>query len=264
MFSWSLFFLLFAMSMFGAVAVLPYAFTLNSAQLAQVKMPRSRLVLLTLLQNAVMFALATGLGLLAAGAVGLKIPVLQSLLDGQPPLPILLDLAGPAILVGVIAALITLALEQFVFSPRLPQALREASGRASLGKRFLAAFYGGISEEILLRLFVFSGIVWLLSRFNAGRPTDSMFWLAALLAAVLFGLGHLPATVRITPLTRLIVLRALLLNGIVGLAAAVLFWRYGLEAAMIAHFIGDMFLVVLPGFFNRPKDLTLRPAPQQG
>lgn len=264
MFSWSLFVLLFAMSMFGAVAVLPYAFAMSSTQLAQVEMPRSRLVLLTLLQNTIMFGLATGLGLLAADAVGLKVPVLQSLLDGQPALPVLLNLAGPAILVGVIASLITLALEQFVFSPRLPQALREASGRASPGKRFMAAFYGGMSEEILLRLFVFSGIVWLLSRFNAGSPTDAMFWLAALLAAILFGLGHLPATVRITPLTRLIVLRAVVLNGIVGLATAVLFWRYGLEAAMIAHFIGDMFLVVLPGFFNRPKDLTLHTASQQG
>jgi membrane protease YdiL (CAAX protease family) len=46
------------------------------------------------------------------------------------------------------------------------------------------------------------------------------------------------------------------LNGIIGVAAGYLFWRYGLEAAMIAHFCGDMMLHVVPVLFQRDQPLT--------
>jgi hypothetical protein len=55
-------------------------------------------------------------------------------------------------------------------------------------------------------------------------------------------LGHLPATAALVKVTPLLIGRAILLNGIVGVAAGYLFVRYGLEAAMLAHFAADLVL----------------------
>jgi membrane protease YdiL (CAAX protease family) len=43
----------------------------------------------------------------------------------------------------------------------------------------------------------------------------------------------------------MVVTRALLLNGIAGLAFGWLYWKRGLEMAMIAHFTGDFILLVV-------------------
>jgi membrane protease YdiL (CAAX protease family) len=89
-----------------------------------------------------------------------------------------------------------------------------------------------------------------------GVPNDVIFWAAIIFAALLFGVGHLPATARLAPLTPLLVARGLLLNAILGVVAGVLFWRYGLEAAMIAHFSADIVLHVLPAPFLKRRQRT--------
>ncbi|WP_242063613.1 CPBP family glutamic-type intramembrane protease [Nostoc sp. FACHB-892] len=58
---------------------------------------------------------------------------------------------------------------------------------------------------------------------------------AIVLAALVFGLSHLPATAAIVPLTPLVIIRGILLNGIAGIAFGWLFWQYSLEAAMLSH-----------------------------
>jgi membrane protease YdiL (CAAX protease family) len=112
----------------------------------------------------------------------------------------------------------------------------------------LASFYGGIAEEILLRLLVMSFFVWLghfVSKTIDGKPTAAVIWIANILAAVFFGLGHLPTTAMLVPLTPLVVTRAVVLNGLLGIGFGWLYWKRGLEAAMISHFSADIVLHVL-------------------
>jgi len=57
----------------------------------------------------------------------------------------------------------------------------------------------------------------------------------------------LPITASLTPITAMVVLRALVLNGIGGVVFGWLFWKRGLETAIIAHFSADLILhVVVP------------------
>ncbi|HRI49762.1 MAG TPA: CPBP family glutamic-type intramembrane protease [Pseudomonadota bacterium] len=65
-----------------------------------------------------------------------------------------------------------------------------------------------------------------------------------LLAALIFGAGHLPAAAALLPITPLFLARTLVLNGLVGTVCGWLFWRRGLEAAMIAHLSADLVLHV--------------------
>ena len=67
------------------------------------------------------------------------------------------------------------------------------------------------------------------------------------MAALLFGVGHLPITSELITITPLVIFRALLLNGIGGVVFGWLYWKKGLESAMIAHFSADIIIhVCLP------------------
>jgi membrane protease YdiL (CAAX protease family) len=101
-----------------------------------------------------------------------------------------------------------------------------------------AMFYGGITEEILMRWGLMSLLVWIAwkgLKQGVTLPSQGIYQGAIVLAALVFGLLHLPATAAIVPLTPVAIFRALLLNGIGGIAFGWLFWQYSLEAAMLAH-----------------------------
>jgi len=254
------FLVLFGLGLFGTLAVLPYAFSLNRDKMSQVKLPLPVLALISFLQTALLMALAVSVGLLAAQVVGLGAPHIQAALAGEPVLRSILALLPLATGVGILSGALIILLDRYMFAPHLPEALRAVDVKASAWKRFLASFYGGFGEEILMRLFLVSVLAWVLGRFwqnGSGLPADGAYWLAILLAALLFGLGHLPATKAITPLTPLIVARALLLNGIAGIAFGWLYWQYGLVIAMLAHFCADILVHLIgPRFTSRYDDNT--------
>jgi membrane protease YdiL (CAAX protease family) len=82
------------------------------------------------------------------------------------------------------------------------------------------------------------------------KPTQIGIIISIALVAIIFGLGHLPITASLTKITPLIVIRAVILNGIGGVVFGWLYWKKGLEAGMIAHFTADIFLLtILPILF---------------
>jgi len=102
-----------------------------------------------------------------------------------------------------------------------------------------------------MRLFMLSLFAWIgrfVNRTPEGRPGRAALWVATVLAALLFGLGHLPATAAAgITLDALVITRAVALSGLGGLVFGWLYWRFGLEAAMVAHFCTDLvFHVILP------------------
>lgn len=254
-FSWSVFFVIFGLGLLGAVAILPYSFSMAGDSLSNVKLPRPVLALLSFVQTGVLIALATGIGLLAAKPVGLSVPYIQAVTTGEPVPTPFLKILLPALVVAFLAFILMALLERYVFADHVPAALSKSDANIPVWKRLLASFYGGFDEEILMRLFLVSGLAWILGRFwqnTGGMPADGAFWMAIFLAAVLFGLGHLPATRNITPLTPMLIARAIMLNGVAGIGFGWLYWRYGLEAAMLSHFSADILLHGFgPLFFNQ-------------
>jgi len=251
-FSWSEFALLCGAALLGIVCVMPYTLELSRDALkkAQERMhqPLWVLVLLQGAQSFVLMTVATGLGLLIAHHLGLGVPLLEGLLAGKSVTTQAQAAIVPALILGAVSAAVLLILEVTVFWPRLPQVMRTSFPIPALWKRFLACFYGGIAEELLCRLFLLSLLAWLISlvwHVPDGMPTLGALWLANILAAVIFGLGHLPTTASLVKLTPLLIGRAILLNGVAGVAFGYLFWQYGLEAAMLAHFTADLVLHII-------------------
>jgi hypothetical protein len=256
-FSWKIFFILLGASIFGVVAVLPYSLASQGDSLSQldIPMPLWLLIALQVLQNAVMFAIFILVGLLAANRVGLGLPILEAKLQGESVGEKVKAILLPSILLGVIGSVLVIALDSLFFMPMLmtelgdkAASLNQEALQPAAWKGLLASFYGGIDEEVLLRLGLMSVLVWLgrfISKTKDGRPTQVVLWTANILAAVLFGLGHLPATAALFPITPLVVTRAIVLNGFIGIVAGYLYFKHGLEAAMLSHFSADIVLHVI-------------------
>lgn len=113
------------------------------------------------------------------------------------------------------------------------------------GLLLLASLYGGTVEEILLRLFVLTLIAWIAMKLaRQERPSRASMWIAIVISAIVFGIAHLPITAGLTVLTVGVIAHAIVLNGLAGAVFGYLYWKRGLESAMIAHVSADLVLQV--------------------
>jgi membrane protease YdiL (CAAX protease family) len=244
---WKVFGLLMLGALFGILGIMPYSLGMQGLW----PPPQSLwlLIAIQLAENLLLFALATALGLWLGGKVGLGAPMLRAWLSGDREAPRAFRTALPlAVLLGTAAAIAIIALDIFVFSPLMPTSVQTSSGMQAPAawQGLLASLYGGINEELMLRLGLMTLLVWIgakLTRTN--QPGAVVAWTANLLAAILFGLGHLPATAALVPLSAFWVIRAVVLNGLAGVAFGWLYWRKGILLAMVAHFSADIVLHVL-------------------
>ncbi|MEA2642314.1 MAG: hypothetical protein QOF51_3708, partial [Chloroflexota bacterium] len=197
----------------GAVAILPYSLALIPP-LPPGGPPLSVLLALSVVQSMVVMGLATAIGLWLGPRVGLGASLLLAWVAGDPQAPRRFRVQLPqAITLGVLAGGAMVALDLMVFAPHLPAGLQTETPGPLLG--LLASLYGALDEEILLRLGLMTFLAWLGSVVTRQRPpSTTVLWVANVLAALLFGLGHLPATATILPLTPLVVVRAIVLNGL--------------------------------------------------
>ena len=253
---WKVFWILLGAGLFGVLAVMPLLLALLGPLLAKTPLPLPLPVLLVLqfLQSAILLALAVGLGLLLARKVGLPVPILESWLSGESVGHRLRLILPPAIVVGLAVGVLLFLLIKFVFLSHIPAIPLIAEANISLWKRVLASFYGGIVEELLMRLFLLSLLAWLLGKVWRGAkavPGTGVLWTANFIVAIIFGLGHLPSASMVMPITPIVVVAALVLNGIAALVFGYLYWTKGLEAAMVAHFSADIVVHVLgPAFLK--------------
>lgn len=233
------FLIIAGLGILGAGAVMPYAFWVNRKQLAEAPLPFPALVAASIAQTSILVLIATGLGLWASEAIGIEIPYFR----GDKDVSDFFNVARFAFLLGGLVGAITLGLEKFVFMAHLPADFMDQARGIPFWRRFLAIFYGSITEEILTRLFALTGFAWLLVKiWGQDTPSNGVLWAATFTAALLFGLLHLPTTAAMTKLTPLIVGRALLLNGLGGIVFGYLYWHEGLAVAMVAHLAMDMML----------------------
>ena len=230
----------------GGAAVVPYQLALAPMEV-ELPMPVPLLALVAGLQTGVLCAVLGGLGWLAAGRVGLPTPVLDRLAgDGETDLPTPTDLATGA-LTGTLLAAGVAALDLLILLPLLPPA-KTAIPEGSPALGLLASLYGAVDEEVLTRLFLVSVLAWVLSfpARRTGRPVPPWVIPAAIaLAALLFGLLHLPTASLLWEPTPLVLGRILVLNGLLAVPFGWLYWRRGLAVAMLGHLCADLVLHVL-------------------
>ena len=248
--------LLWLFSFLAFFCVLPYAMALQGgamdAAAEKAELSATAMLALGALQQAVMLAVFAVVGLGAARRLGLSAPLSEAWLTGRSLAAEVGAWWRPAIIWGVVAGVLILGLAE-VFKPYMPSGFEALAAEMTWWQGLLASFYGGIAEEVMLRLFLLSVLALVLrslfARGTEGLP-DAVFWIANIVAAVIFGVGHLPAVMGQLEITAVVVTYAVLLNGILGVGCGVLFRRHGLECAMLAHFTADIVLHVMPPLFS--------------
>lgn len=233
----------------GAAAALatallfPYLMTVMPEALGKLPIPLWAVILAQVAQAGVLLTILSFCGLRMGHAAGLGAPWLRALLFARPrpSRPWLRALAC-----GVLAGVAIVCLDP-LFSPYMPPMLHgkpPVAAQANAFFGFLASFYGGIAEELQLRLFLMTLLAWLFTRFGRSTVTPLVAWSAIVIAALAFGAGHLPAASHVWPLDSIVITRTVLLNGVGGVVFGWLYWKQGLETAMLAHFGADLVLHV--------------------
>jgi membrane protease YdiL (CAAX protease family) len=89
--------------------------------------------------------------------------------------------------------------------------------------------------------------VWILWKVIGGRekePRSIWFVIAILASALLFGIGHLPVAYLLSgELTVPLIFYVITANSIFGIAAGFLYWKRGLESAILAHMFAHVVLL---------------------
>lgn len=233
---------------FASVAVLPYAMALSPGLLARISVPLAAFLGLQFVQALAVFTFLGWAGCRLADAAGLITRDFRPPgSDGTAAKPTVFALQRTGLTASIAAGCLTglalLALARLT-EPFMPATIGASILDIALWKRLAASFYGGIAEEIICRLFLMSLLVWLARRFlvRSAALTSAAAWIGIIGAALLFGIGHLPAAATQWPLTIIVVVRILTLNAVGGIVFGWLYWRRGLAHAMVAHFLADIVL----------------------
>jgi hypothetical protein len=215
-------------------------------------MPLWGIKLLSLIQPTFLLSVSVLIGIVLAPKVGLSAPLAQALFTGRS-----LSLAiQPQVIPGMLGGLfggIVLAVIQFAAKFFLPSDfVMKAEALADNTSLLTRMLYGGITEELLIRWGMMTLLVWVGWRlFSQGQGEPSMFCLvmAIALSSLIFGLGHLPLAFALgTQVTTSVILYLILGNSFFGLIAGYLYWKKGLEAAMISHMLVHVVMVTASRF----------------
>jgi len=146
---------------------------------------------------------------------------------------------------GIIGGVITgivLVLSNAISAQYLPSELVEIGNNleVTLANRFL---YGGITEEILMRFGLMTLVVWLASKvLNSLSP--AVYWIGIIVSSIVFGLGHFPIVFQtVAEPSAFLLIYILFANSLGGAIFGWLYWKKGLEAAMIAHIFAHIVMV---------------------
>jgi hypothetical protein len=214
---------------------------------ATMPFPPFVLKLLNTIQTSVLLSIAVLVGVVLAPRVGLSSPAAEALAGGGNLVAALKPQIVPGLiggLVGGIAIPLGWLLWKPFFPPTFVTRAEQLNGSLPFPTRLL---YGGITEELLLRWGVMTLLVWLawqLLQKGKGKPRPVWFVSAIIISSVVFGMGHLPL-VRAMAInfTVAIVGYIVVANSLFGFIAGYLYWKRGLEAAIIAHMVAHVVII---------------------
>lgn len=143
------------------------------------------------------------------------------------------------LLLTAVPAIVFIVLEYGCFCRLIPEAAAIYDEKPTIAYMISCLTYGGIIEEIMMRLFLLSliaFIIWKLFFRNRDTIPEKVLVAANITAALLFALGHLPSTLMLFgEITPLILIRCIVLNSMAGLVCGHLYINHGIQYAMLSH-----------------------------
>ncbi len=195
---------------------------------------------LLLVNPSIFLITALAMGTFLGEKTSLKIPLLSQLLKKDDSLSVL-PILTHGVIGGIIAGLLILGTST-AFEPFLSTEFAALGEQIKTG--LLARFlYGGITEEILMRFGLMTLFVWIgIKVFGDQKATP--YWIGIGLSSILFAIGHFPIAFQtLGDPSGLLLLYILIGNAVGGIIFGWLYWKKGLEAAMIGHIFAHVVMV---------------------
>lgn len=194
---------------------------------AQIGNNQSLYYLITTMQTLILALIFGFWGYILSDKVGLMKPVR---FENKP----IMVTIGMTMFTGLV-----LCTDLIYFKNHIPQVAAMYQGKPSFAYWVASVLYGGVIEEVIMRLFMmslFAFIAWKLFFRREANPPTGVIIVANILAALLFAAGHLPSTMQMFgEITPMILLRCFLLNGVGGVVFGYLYHKYGIQYSMMAH-----------------------------
>ncbi len=190
------------------------------------------------LQTMTMVLLMSIAGNVISGITGLNAPILQLILTGDAAIGYLLDFLFPVFLYTVAGLIFFLILYYGAVASILDEStfkvmnrLRKVIGLAG------GTLYGGITEEILARWGLLN-VITFFSILISGKHTNLVYCLAIFISGFFYSLCQLPAYLAAgCKGSRRFIYSLVLLYLVQSILFGLLFWRYGIEAAILSHIL---------------------------
>lgn len=235
----------------GVVALAAWVYATTDAADVPMGLTTTTYAVASAVNPLLLLAVSCALGAYAAPRVGFESYLTRRVERGDAVWPRLRGDLPLAVGLGLAGSLAVAVLD-VAFAPFVAADLAGVGGDAETLSGVLAYvpvrfLYGGVTEELLVRYGLMSAVAfagWKLLGSPESGPSRGVVWTAIAVAAVLFGVGHLPALAASVPLTPALVARTVLLNAVAGAVFGWLFWRRSLEAAMAAHAVFHVPLVL--------------------
>jgi len=239
--------ILWFLGLLGVISVLPVIPQMIAMQNQPIPISIFQVQAIAFVQSGVLILIAVILGSTFASQVNLSAPVLEAILKRQPALTKLKPQIIPALLGGILGG-VFIILFSLKFQALLPPEFLLAAKKMTI-PWYARIFYGGIAEELLIRWGLMSFLVWLFFRSfqnNASNIKPVIYVSAIVVSALVFGLGHLPMAYALSSVVTLpLIVYILVGNAVFGFVAGGLYWKYGLECAIVSHMLAHITMVIL-------------------
>ncbi|HXW98599.1 MAG TPA: hypothetical protein VEI51_02625 [Methanomicrobiales archaeon] len=180
-------------------------------------------------------------GLYLGKSIGVGAPLLESWAKGEPVKDRAVSALKISLAIGLGVTAMKYLLDLLVFSPFLPATISQLRG-VPVEFLFSIPFQQGIGDEIIYRLFWMTVIVWVIWKIRGSEnaPRAWMYWMGILLAGLILVAGLIISGTR-----GLVVLQYAVLILAGAIPFGWLYWKRGIESALVAHFVSSVALTLL-------------------
>lgn len=244
-----IFWFLFLVAELAAIASVPYGVSISGDAIYDIGISPPMILATQFAHGTVLLIVSILTGIILGKKVGLSTPVLGSLFDSRGLPAGFRSSLKLSVFLGAVMGAVIFVVDRFVFS-MFAEPLTVLLSSPPLWQRFLYSFYAGIVEEIVLRYFLLTLLVWVswkLKRTPENLPTDAGVWLSILIVSSIYSIGYLSTLSVSVNSNPVLILGIVLLSLMTGSIFGWLYWKKGLEASIIANLTATLTLFVVLG-----------------
>ena len=242
--NWKIFWLIFMMAEISMFAALPYSLSISGDLIYSLGTSLPLLLATQFAQGTALIIISIVTGLYLGNKLGLRTPLLKSLFQGRGLPSNFKSSLKISVLLGLFLSIIMLLVDKFIFSVYMNSLISFISS-PPLWQRFMYSFYAGIVEEIILRYFLVTILVWItwkIKRTPEDLPTNVGVWLSIIIVSIIYTLGNILSLSDSLQFNIATYLGYILLNLMAGSIFGWLYWKKGLESAIIANLTATLMI----------------------